>query len=131
MTKVVCTPPDLIPGALLGDVEYFSMFKSAGRQAVGTVGTGLLDDVERSGVNPDIRPWDFTTFALAVSAADLAVPRGPSADGWTRVIELHVALVEPEPFAASIPLLQEMLRFLTGDDSPGSAATICLPRGEG
>jgi hypothetical protein len=115
MTKVVCTPPDLLPGARVRDVEYFSMFKNAGRQEISTVGTGLLDDVENSGINPDIRSWNFTTFALAVSAADLAVPRGPSADGWTRVIELHVALVEPEPFAAIIPLLQEMLRFLTGD----------------
>jgi len=115
MTKVVCTPPALLPAALVSDVEYFSMFKSAGRQEVSTVGTGLLDDVEKSGIEPDIRSWDFTTFALAVSAADHAVPRGPSADGWTRVIELYVALVEPEPFAASIPLLQETLRFLTGD----------------
>lgn len=115
MTKVICTPPSLLPSALASDVEYFSMFKSAGRQEVSTVGTGLLDDVENSGINPDIRSWDFTTFALAVSAADLAVPRGPSADGWTRMIELHVALVEPEPFTANITLLQEMLRFLTGD----------------
>jgi hypothetical protein len=104
MTKVICTPPSLLPSALASDVEYFSMFKSAGRQEVSTVGTGLLEDVVKSGINPDIRSWDFTTFALAVSAADLAVPRGPSADGWTRMIELHVALVEPAPFSANITL---------------------------
>ncbi len=115
MTKVVCVPTNLLPGSLANDVNYFAMFKSSGRQEVSTAGTGLLDDVERSGINPDIRSWDFTTLALAVSAADLAVARGPSADGWTRVIELHVALVDPAPFAANIPLLQEMLRFLTGD----------------
>lgn len=115
MTKVVCVPPNLLPGELASDVDYFAMFKSSGRHEVSTVGTGLLDDVKRSGINPDIRSWDFTTFALAVSAADLTVPRRTSADGWTRVIELDVALVDPAPFSKNMSLLEEMLRFLTGD----------------
>jgi len=115
MSKVVCTPPHLIPEHLADGVEYFAMFKSSGRQEVSTVGTGILRDVEMSGLGPDLRTWDFATFVLAVSAADLAVPRAPCADGWTRVIQLNVALVDPEPFAQIAPLLQEMLRFLTGD----------------
>ncbi|MBW8363355.1 MAG: hypothetical protein K0M39_02230 [Rhizobium sp.] len=115
MSKVVCTSPDLIPKHLSEGVEYFAMFKSSGRKDVSTVGTGVLRDVEIAGICPDVRTWDFTTFALAVSAADLAVPRASSADGWTRVIELSVALVEPEPFTQLVPALQEMLRFLTGD----------------
>jgi hypothetical protein len=115
MTKVVCVPSNLLPGSLAGDVDYFAMFKSSGRQDVSTAGTGLLYDVKCSGINADTGSWDFTTFALAVSAADLAVSRGQSADGWTRVIDLHVALVDPAPFSANVALLQEMLRFLTGD----------------
>lgn len=115
MSKVVCTPPGLVPEHLSEGVEYFAMFKSSGRQDVSTVGTGVLQDVEKAGICPDVRTWDFATFALAVSAADLAVPRAPSADGWTRVIELSVALVDPKPFALLVPSLQEMLRFLTGD----------------
>lgn len=115
MSKVVCTSPDLIPKHLSEGVEYFAMFKSSGRKDVSTVGTGVLRDVEIAGICPDVRTWDFTTFALAVSAADLAVPRASSADGWTRVIKLSVALVEPEPFTQLVPALQEMLRFLTGD----------------
>jgi 7-cyano-7-deazaguanine synthase in queuosine biosynthesis len=132
MTKVLCVPPSLLPPSLATDVDYFAMFKSSGRQGVGTAGTGFLDHVERSGIIPDIRSWDFTTLALAVSAADLAVGRSPSADGWTRVIDLHVALVEPAPFSANKPLLQEMLRFLTGDfwnlefTSGGTAAPVTI-----
>lgn len=115
MSKVVCVPPNSIPETLVQGVEYFSMFKSSGRQEVSTVGTGILRNVELAGLCPDVRTWDFATFALAVSAADLAVTRALSADGWTRVLELHVALVDPAPFAQCTPLLQEMLRFLTGD----------------
>jgi hypothetical protein len=105
----------LIPEHLADGVEYFAMFKSSGRQEVSTAGTGILRNIELAGICPDVRTWDFATFALAVSAADFAVPRRSSADGWTRVIELSVALVDPEPFAQIAPLLQEMLRFLTGD----------------
>lgn len=130
MSKVVCIPPNLIPEHLPEGIEYFAMYKSSGRQEVSTVGTGILRDVEMAGICPDVRTWDFATFALAVSAADLAVPRAPSADGWTRVIELSVALVDPEPFARIVPALQEMLRFLTGDfwhlsfDTGGTSAPV-------
>lgn len=115
MSKVVCTTPELVPEHLSNGVEYFTMFKSSGRQEVSTVGTGILREVEMAGICPDLRTWDFATFSLAVSAADLAVPRAPSADGWTRVIELNIALVDPEPFTQITHTLQDMLRFLTGD----------------
>lgn len=115
MSKIVCGPPDLMPEHLSNGVEYFAMFKSSGRHEVSTVGTGIPRGVELAGICPDIRTWDFATFALAVSAADLAVPRASSADGWTRVMELNVALVDPGPFTQIAPSLQEMLRFLTGD----------------
>jgi 7-cyano-7-deazaguanine synthase in queuosine biosynthesis len=115
MSKVVCTTPELVPEHLSNGVEYFTMFKSSGRQEVSTVGTGILREVEMAGICPDLRTWDFATFSLAVSAADLAVPRASSADGWTRVIELNIALVDPEPFTQITHALQDMLRFLTGD----------------
>jgi hypothetical protein len=115
MTTIVCCPPDSIPQHLPADVEYFSTFKSSGRPGISTVGTGFLHDVRKAGLCPDVRTWDFVTFALAVTAADLAVTRSLSADGWTRIIELKVALVEPDPFNQLVPSLQGMLRFLTGD----------------
>lgn len=115
MNKVICAPPDVLPEDLVKGADYFTTYTSSGRQEVSTVGTGILRDIERAGIGPDVRTWDFTTFALAVSAADLAVARAMSADGWTRVIELTVALVDAAPFSALVPALQEMLRFLTGD----------------
>lgn len=115
MSKVICTHKDLIPQALQPDVDYFSMYRTDGRGGVSTVGTGLLREVLRSGLSPSVNAWDFLTLALAVNAADLAVVRAASADGWTRTIDLQVALVDPTPFLPVRAEIAEALRFLTGD----------------
>jgi 7-cyano-7-deazaguanine synthase in queuosine biosynthesis len=82
---------------------------------IGSIASRLLDDLEFMGVFPSRAAWDFASFALAVGAADLAVPRAQSADGWTRSIELDVALVNPAPFAVRRRDIEEMLRYLSGD----------------
>lgn len=115
MSKVICTHKDLIPQVLQPDADYFSMYRTEGRGGVSTVGTGLIRDVLRSGLSPSVNAWDFLTLALAVNAADLAVARAPSADGWTRTIDLQVALVDPVPFLLLRAEIAEALRFLTGD----------------
>jgi len=115
MSKVVCVSPELLPENLEVDVDYFTVYRSSGNGRVSTVGTGLLHDIDKSGLSPSQTPWDFTTFALSVSAADQAVIRSRSSDGWTRVIDLSVALVDPVPFRAAKAHLERMLRYLTGD----------------
>jgi len=55
------------------------------------------------------------TLALAVNAADNEVERNLSADGWTRTIELEVALYEPARFEPLTAELEKAFRFLTGD----------------
>lgn len=115
MSRVICVPQQMLPLQLERGAVYYSMYTHSQRQDVGSVGTGLLDDLELKGVYPSIAAWDFATFALAVGASDLAVQRANSADGWTRVIELDVALQNPAPFTAQRQGIEEMLRFLTGD----------------
>lgn len=115
MSRVICLPQQMLPRQLERGAVYYSMYTSSQRQDVGSVGTGLLEDLELKGVYPSLPAWDFATFALAVGAADLAVQRSGGADGWTRVIELEIALQNPEPFTARKQGIEEMLRFLTGD----------------
>ena len=115
MSRVFCAPKDLIPKARRDDVTYFSMYGHDGLADVSTVGASLNDDLKRAGIAPGARSWDFLTLALAVNAADHAVHRSASADGWTRVIELEVVLYDPEPFVRLVAELQQALRFLTGD----------------
>lgn len=47
------------------------------------------------------------TFALAVNAADLAIKRSNSADGWTRIIELEVALQNVKPYIINKSLIEK------------------------
>jgi hypothetical protein len=115
MSHVVCVPQQMLPQQLERDAVYYSMYTATGRPGVGTVATGLLDDLEIKGVYPSLAAWDFATFALSVGAADLAIQRATSADGWTRVIELDIALQVPDPFVARKAVIEEMLRYLTGD----------------
>jgi len=115
MTTVFCAPPDLIPLQRLDSIVYFSMYKHEGLPDVSTIGTSLIDELRRDGIQASNASWDFLTLALAVNAADHAVLRSRSADGWTRTIDLHVVLYEPAPFQGLATEIQQALRFLTGD----------------
>ena len=46
-------------------------------------------------LSPAPRAWDLLSIALSVLAADLYVRRDTSPDGWTRRIDLQVAVHEP------------------------------------
>ncbi len=115
MSKVVCVSPELLPQRLAPDVDYFTVYRASAVPNVSTVGTGLLRDMDLDGLSPSTASWDFLTFALAVSAADQAVPRDGTADGWTRMIDMEVALSDPQPFQGIEAKLSAMLRMLTGD----------------
>lgn len=52
---------------------------------------------------------------MAVVAADETVPRGRSADGWTREIALTVSVGEPDFWSTQTERLVKALRFLSGD----------------
>lgn len=115
MTKIVCAPPALLPAVTTPGVDYFALYSNPGRPEIGTVASGWPDDLERKGLFPPVRVWDFVSLALSVAAADLSCSRAGSADGWTRVIELDVCLHEPAPWVAQSALIESALRFLTGD----------------
>lgn len=64
---------------------------------------------------PSTAAWDFLAIALSAFAADRFVVRAGSANGWTRVIGLKVALSDPAPWHPLASRVAEALRFLTGD----------------
>lgn len=91
------------------------LFSSGSPQLPG-LGATLAERV-RSGIPgaPSAAAWDFLSIALSAFAADRFVTRSGSANGWTRVIGLDVAVVDPAPWTAQAGELAEALRFLTGD----------------
>lgn len=93
----------------------FCMYCSPSSDGVGRVGASIPEAVRRANLAPDPLAWDFLSFALGVIAADQAVPRSQSPDGWTRVIDLKVSLTEPQNWYQHADLLTKALCFLTGD----------------
>lgn len=82
---------------------------------VGHVGVQLFKELRKSKIAPTVEALDFTIIAMAVVAADKAVLRKKSADGWTRKIELCIYLHDAPKWRQEKRKLEEMLRFLSGD----------------
>jgi len=115
MRKIVCSPENLIPQQLEEGTKYFSIYSNPRRENVGYFGSTLIKDIQRVGLSPSERVWDFNTIALAVAAADNSLTRINSADGWTRQIDLTVHLCNPSVWEPVKLELEKTLRFLTGD----------------
>lgn len=117
MKKVICCPTASIPDVLDPEALYFILYStsSSTNPDIGHITPTLLNDIKRKGLNPSIEAMDFTTFALSVAAADEAIIRSQSADGWTRTIELYIYLQQPTAWRSKRNELELTLRFLTGD----------------
>ena len=75
-----------------------------------------LDDLAKLGVFPSEIGLDLLILAAHVHAADTRISRATeSQDTWTREMRLVVPVSEPARWTATIPLLQRLLNFLTGD----------------
>ena len=111
--KVACLPQGArTPRST--DLRY-ELYARRIAENVGRVG-GLVPGVlVKSRLSPSRRAWDFTSIALAVVAADEGVTRSRSPNGWTREIELTVAVSEPDFWAGQGAKLETALRFLTDD----------------
>jgi len=117
MNKVMCCPRSLLPNVLDPEMDYFTLYSYARPESegVGHIAPSLPTEIRRDGLRPSLQAWDFATIALSVAAADKAISRGDSADGWTRMIDLSVCLQQPSVWNENRVELESLLRFLTGD----------------
>ena len=85
----------------------------------GTLGHGIGDtlvSIGSLGITPSVIGADLLIIASSVYAADKRISRATEAqDSWTREIDLHIPVAEPERWTQQASALQKMLRFLTGD----------------
>lgn len=113
--KIVCTPKDLkniLPSE--GDLRVV-LYGYADQPADASIGAAVLDNIKRLEITPAPRAWDLLSIALSVIAADTGVRRNESSDGWTRQLELHIAVNDPVFWSSQSELLAWQLRFLTTD----------------
>lgn len=113
--KVVCAPLNgNFAQAAPADLEAV-LYAHADRPSRGASGANIVDIIRRGKLRPAARAWDLLSIALSVIAADTGVRRDHSPDGWTREIDLHVAVADPVFWRSCAPLLEQQLRFLTTD----------------
>jgi len=111
--KVVCAPLKG-PFGRGADLEVV-LFSRADRPMRGAAGANILEVIRKSNLEVAPRSWDLLSIALSVIAADTAVRRNKSSDGWTREIDLHIAVDDPTFWSGQRALLERQLRFLTTD----------------
>lgn len=75
-----------------------------------------LEALVQIGIYPSEIGIDLLILAAHVQAADTRISRASeSQDGWTREIRIVVPVSDPAKWNSSIPLLERLLNFLTGD----------------
>ena len=97
------------------DGVSFSLFVQPERRGVGRVAATIPQVLRRAGVYPSAQAWDFLALSLSVVAADFGCLRSKSPDGWTRNIQLEVAVTDPALWNTQATSLNAALQFLTGD----------------
>lgn len=76
----------------------------------------VLCQLREIGLRPSETSVDLALLAAAITAADTRVSRSRDAqDAWTREIDLHVPVQVPDRWIPLVPLITNMLKFLTGD----------------
>lgn len=112
--RIQCLPSP--PTTVEGDPQLIvSLFGRGGGQGVITAGAAVIDELHRLKLQPSKRAVDLLSIALAVIASDFTVQRRKSPDGWTRELDLTVAVTEPDLWNEHSEKVVEMLRFLTTD----------------
>lgn len=112
--NIWCAPAGLRSAPKAVDLDVV-LYSQASKGEDGSIAASLPRAIERAQLAPDPVAWDFLSLALAVVAADTFVLRTKSPDGWTREINLTVAISNPDRWIPHIALIQNFLRFLTTD----------------
>lgn len=77
--------------------------------------TNIYDIFAQYNLTPSLIANDLLNVAIAAYTADVRVARENTFDGWTREINLHLAVSDTILWAEGIDFLQQALSFLTGD----------------
>jgi 7-cyano-7-deazaguanine synthase in queuosine biosynthesis len=113
--KVICAPLGWDFNASPNADLQIVLFAQADEPDRGAAGASILRVIKKAKLRPDPRAWDLLSLALSVIGADTGVRRDESPDGWTRQIDLQVAVSDPDFWSARNDLIQRQLRFLTTD----------------
>jgi len=111
--RITCTPN--VGSRSEDGTTRFMLYGLPRDAAIGTAGNGIVGAVARQGMAPAPHAWDLLSIALGVIAADESCPRERSSDGWTRQLDLDVAVADPNFWNPLAEAIESTLGFLTND----------------
>lgn len=116
--RLFCAPRGIAPpaGTELQVILYGQSDRDGdGARLIASAGQAAEGQIRRLRYSPAPLAWDLLSLALSVVAADVSVHRDVSPDGWTRQIDLTVAVGEPDLWNSQAPQIEAALRFLSTD----------------
>jgi len=115
MKKIICVPKGFDFAARQPDDLQIVLYDHTYERDKGEIGATVRSVIQHRKLEPVPRAWDLMSIALSVVAADIGVRREDSPDGWTRQLDLRVAVSDPDFWTTQRDLLNQQLRFLTTD----------------
>lgn len=111
--RLACGPDGVdLPG---GEGLRVVLYGQPRQEGEGSAGDAAKAEIQRRRLDPAPKAWDLLSVALSVITADFAVLRDQSPDGWTREIELDIAVADAPFWSGQAAALAEALAFLTTD----------------
>lgn len=115
MMEYICGPIASLTRAGFPDNQSIVLLGKATRLFPQSIGSNIARDLLRISGNPNSLIWDTLATFLAISAVDLAADRSFSPDGWTRQLNVTIAVHNDVKFNAASTILSSAASFLTGD----------------
>ena len=112
--KITCALSDFDFSGRQSDLNVV-LYGRNGDPMYGSVGAALKQTIIRKKVVAALAAWDLLSLALAVVSADLAGHRRSSPDGWTRVFDLTVSVIDASFWNTNAAIVELLLAFLTTD----------------
>ena len=97
------------------DAMRVILYGQARVEGQASAGKAASRDIRRRRFQCAPKAWDLLSIALSVVTADFAVLRRQSPDGWTRELELDIAVADAPFWTGQAEMLAKALAFLTTD----------------
>lgn len=113
--KFTCGPQAFVSGTSTSGTTPVALYSKSTPSGGVSAGGAAATSIRRKGLAPALEAWDLLSLALSAVAADFTVRRDTSVDGWTREIDLEVAVSDPSRWSGLGDQIASTLAFLTTD----------------